>query len=63
MFLPQVYQSTNNFEKANNLVETLDEWNILRLEKKGVEEKKVDQEQPAATLFQLIRTIVNPSDA
>ena len=63
MFLPQVYQSTNNIEKANNLVETLDEWNILRLEKKGVEEKKVDQEQPAATLFQLIRTIVNPSDA
>lgn len=63
MFLPQVYQSTNNFEKANNLVETLDEWNILRLEKKGVEEKKVVEEQPAATLFQLIRTIVNPSDA
>ena len=63
MLLPQVYQSTNNFEKANNLVETLDEWNILRLEKKGVEEKKVVEEQPATTLFQLIRTIVNPSDA
>ena len=63
MFLPQVYQSTNNIEKANNLVETLDEWNILRLEKKGVEERKVVEEQPAATLFQLIRTIVNPSDA
>ena len=69
MLLPQVYQSTNNIEKANDLVETLDKWNILRLEKNGVEEKKVGQdqveEQPAATLslFQLIRTLVNPSDA
>ena len=65
--LPQVYQSTNNVEKANDLVETLDKWNILRLEKNVVEENKVNQdqveEQPAASLFQLVRTLVNPSDA
>ena len=47
-------------DKANDLVETLEGWNILRLERKGREERvNQDQEQPAATLslFQLIRTL------
>ena len=53
-------------DKANDLVETLEGWNILRLERKGREERvNQDQEQPAATLllFQLIRTLVNPNEA
>ena len=59
---PQVYQSTNNIDKANDLVEKLEGWNTLRLERKGREkEEKANQreEQPAATLslFQLIRTL------
>ena len=59
---PQVYQSTNNIDKANDLVEKLEGWNTLRLERKGREnEEKANQreEQPAATLslFQLIRNL------
>ena len=69
MLLTQVYQSKNNIDKANDLVETLEGWNILRLERKGREEEKANQdqveEQPAATLtlFQLLRALVNPSEA
>ena len=64
-----MYQSTNDIDKANDLVETLEGWNILRLERKAREEGKANQdqaeEQPAATLslFQLIRTLVNPREA
>ena len=64
-----MYQSTNDIDRANDLVETLEGWNILRLEKKAREEEKAnrgqDEEQPATTLslFQLIRTLVNPSEA
>ena len=63
-----MYQSTNDIDKANDLVETLEGWNILRLERKDWEERgnqDQDPEQPAATLsfFQLIRTLVNQSEA
>ena len=53
MLLMQVYQSTNDIDKANDLVETLEGWNILRLERKAREEGKANQgegeKQPAAT--------------
>ena len=67
----QVYESTNNVEKANHLVATLDRWQLLMLERKAMEEKKAKdhekkanqdkaEERPPQTrsLFQLIRTLV-----
>ena len=72
----QVYERTNNVEKANHLAATLDRWQLLMLERKAMEEKrakdhekKANQDKaeerppPTPSLFQLIRILVNPSDA
>ena len=65
----QVYQSTNNIEKANQLIETLEGWSRLSFERRRREEEKVNQDQEEAqrpatiSLFQLLRTLAMPSDA
>ena len=49
MLLPrQVYESTNNVEKANHLVATLDRWQLLMLERKAMEEKKAKDHEKKA---------------